>query len=111
MRDPGNVQPHAILAVDFHHRRPALAERLARWAGRWSPVVEVDGEDGMRLDVTGVAHLFGGEDGLVADVHARFARLGLTVRTAIAPTAGAAWALARFHSRPPAVTPAKAGVQ
>ncbi|HVM36858.1 MAG TPA: DUF6504 family protein [Sphingomicrobium sp.] len=65
----------------------------------------------MRLDVTGVAHLFGGEDKLVADVHARFARIGLTVRTAIAPTAGAAWALARFHSRPPAVTPAKAGVQ
>ena len=38
----------------------ALVERLARWAGRWSPLVEVDG-DGLRLDVTGVAHLFGGE--------------------------------------------------
>src|SRR3954453_8501473 len=39
----------------------ALVQRLARWAGRWSPLVEVDG-DGLRLDVTGVAHLFGGED-------------------------------------------------
>jgi nucleotidyltransferase/DNA polymerase involved in DNA repair len=40
-----------------------LVQRLARWAGRWSPLVEVDG-DGLRLDVTGVAHLFGGEQPL-----------------------------------------------
>ena len=39
----------------------ALVERLARWAGRWSPLVEVDGRTGSRLDVTGAAHLFGGE--------------------------------------------------
>src|SRR5947209_5869311 len=35
----------------------ALVERLAKWAGRWSPLVEVDGPDGLRLDVSGVAHL------------------------------------------------------
>ena len=46
----------------------ALLERLARWSVRWAPLVEVDGEDGLRLDVTGVAHLFGGEKGLVADL-------------------------------------------
>ena len=78
----------------------ALLERLARWAGRWSPLVEVDGGDGLRLDVSGVAHLFGGEAGLAADVRARFAGLGLTVRIAIAPTAGAAWALARYSPSP-----------
>ena len=75
----------------------ALVRRLAKWAGRWSPLVEVDG-DGLRLDVSGVAHLFGGEDGLVRDVEQSFARLGLTACTAIAPTAAAAWALARFQS-------------
>ena len=74
----------------------ALIERLARWARRWSPLVEVD-EDGLRLDVTGVAHLFGGERGLVGDIQLRFARLGLTAQIAIAPTAAAAWALAH-HS-------------
>jgi protein ImuB len=71
----------------------AMVERLATWCGRWSPLVEVDG-DGLRLDVTGVAHLFGGERGLVRDVQRRFALLGLTTRIAIAPTAAAAWALA-----------------
>ena len=55
--------------------------------------------DALRLDVTGVAHLFGGERKLVADVQARFAGLGLTARVAIAPTAAAAWALAHYgHS-------------
>ena len=73
----------------------ALVHRLARWAGRWSPLVEVDGH-GLRLDVTGVAHLFGGEAELVADIKRRFAALGLTSRIAIAPNASAARALARF---------------
>jgi protein ImuB len=74
----------------------ALVERLARWAGRWSPLVEVDGADALRLDVTGVAHLFGGERGLVADVQARFAAAGLSTRVAMAPTAAAAWGLAHY---------------
>ena len=72
----------------------ALVQRLAKWAGRWSPLVEVDGRDGLRLDVTGVAHLFGGEHSLVRDVQQCFAGIGLTARVAIAPTAAAAWALA-----------------
>ncbi len=72
----------------------ALVERLARWAERWSPLVEVDGADGVRLEVTGVAHLFGGEAGLVNEIERGFG--GLTTRVAVAGTAGAAWALARF---------------
>ena len=72
----------------------ALVRQLAKWAGRWSPLVEVDG-DALRLDVTGVAHLFGGERRLIRDIERRFAGIGLTARIAIAPTATAAWALAR----------------
>ena len=87
----------------------ALLTRLARWASRWSPLVEVDGEDpsaslgtgGLRLDASGVAHLFGGERGLVADVEERFAAMGLSARAAVAATAGAAWALARYASPSP----------
>jgi len=74
----------------------ALVERLARWAGRWSPLVQVDGEGSLRLDITGVPHLFGGEAELAADVQTRFAVAGLSTRIAIAPTAAAAWALAHY---------------
>ncbi|MBW0006589.1 MAG: DNA polymerase Y family protein, partial [Sphingomonas sp.] len=73
----------------------AMVERLAKWAGRWSPLVEVDG-GGLRLDVTGIAHLFGGERGLVWDIRNCFARIGLTAKVAIAPTALAAWAFSHF---------------
>jgi len=74
----------------------ALLRRLAKWATRWSPLVEMDGADALRLDVSGVAHLFGGERGLAEDVRSRMAALGLTARIAIAPTAAAAWALAHY---------------
>ena len=76
-----------------------LLDRLARWASRWSPLVEVDGADGLRLDISGVAHLFGGEAALVRDIEARFAGMGLTARAAVAGTTGAAWGLARFQVR------------
>ncbi len=89
--DPGLVAVAADGAGDR-----ALVERLARWASRWSPLVEVDGGDGLRLDASGVAHLFGGEAGLTRDIEARFAMLGLTARVAVAATAGAAWGLARY---------------
>jgi protein ImuB len=74
----------------------AFLLRLARWAGRWSPLVGREGADGLVLDVTGVAHLFGGEAGLMADVAAAAERAGLTLRAGLGDTRGAAWALARF---------------
>ncbi len=74
----------------------AFLERLALWARRWGPWAAMDAPDGLLVDVTAVAHLFGGEERLLADAHARFAAQGLAARAAIAPTAGAAWALARY---------------
>ncbi|MCM8558249.1 DNA polymerase Y family protein [Sphingomicrobium sediminis] len=74
----------------------ALMGRLARWATRWSPAVEQDGRDALRLDVSGAAHLFGGEKAMLDDIEARLAAMGLTARTAIADTPLAAWALAHF---------------
>ncbi|MDP5102637.1 MAG: DNA polymerase Y family protein [Erythrobacter sp.] len=78
----------------------AFLEKLALWAQRWGPWSALDPPDGLLVDVTGVCHLFGGEECLLADVVAACGRRGLTVRAALAPTAGAAWALAHFG--PPA---------
>jgi len=74
----------------------AFLEQLALWAQRWGPWSALDATEGLLVDVTAVPHLFGGEEALLADIHAAFARRGLTLRAAIAPTAGAAWALAHY---------------
>ena len=74
----------------------ALLARLSFWVRRWGPYSTPDGADGIVLDTTGTAHLFGGEAGLLADIQARLATAGLSARLALAPTRAAAWALARF---------------
>ena len=69
----------------------AFLEHLAVWAQRWGPWSALDPPDGLVIDVTGAAHLFGGEAGLLSDAAKALARRGLAARLAIAPTAGAAW--------------------
>ena len=69
---------------------------LARWSGRYSPSLNVDGDDGLWLDVSGVPHLFGGARALLDDMAKRFARFGFTARIALAETLGGAHALARY---------------
>lgn len=83
--------------------RPAEPERdhaalvaLARWAGRYGPQRHIDGVDGLWIDVTGVAHLYGGEERFAGDLYHHLARLGFTSRVALAGTIGAAHAFARF---------------
>src|SRR5262245_24981327 len=83
----------------------AALRHLALWATRYTPTVspwtapwgEENGADGFFLDVAGASHLFGGEEMLLADLISRLDRFGLPARLAIADTAGAAWALSRFH--------------
>src|SRR5712692_2114278 len=72
----------------------AALHRLAEWCGRWSPWTAPDGVDGILIDVTGCAHLHGGEARLAAAAVGRLGELGYACRGAIADTAGAAWALA-----------------
>jgi protein ImuB len=69
---------------------------LRRWAGKFSPWVTEEAPDALMINIAGCAHLFGGEEGLLAEVAQDCADLGLTVRAAVADTPGAAWALARF---------------
>jgi protein ImuB len=80
--------------------RAALG-RLMLWARRWCPWTALDGlggdgSAGLMMDTTGSDHLWGGEAALLRDIEGRLAGIGLTSRLAIAPTQGAAWALARL---------------
>jgi protein ImuB len=73
-----------------------LLESLADWCDRYTPLVALDGVDGLFLDITGCAHLFGGEKALLDDLLARLFQQGFDARAGLASTAGAAWAAARF---------------
>ena len=72
---------------------------LAAWCERWSPLAAPDPPEGLVIDLTGCAHLFGGEAALQERITTRlgsgFATGSIAIRTAIAPTKAAAWALAR----------------
>ncbi len=73
---------------------------LRRWAGKFSPWVGDEPPASLVLDLTGCAHLFGGEAPLLAQVETECAAMGLTVHAGIGDSVGAAWALARFAGQP-----------
>ncbi|PWJ80079.1 protein ImuB [Pseudaminobacter salicylatoxidans] len=75
-----------------------LLGSLADWCDRYTPLVALDGAEGLFLDITGCAHLFGGEKALLDDLLARFFHQGFDVRAGLASTPGAAWAAARYRS-------------
>jgi protein ImuB len=87
----------------------AALRRLAEWCGRYSPWTAPDGTDGIKIEITGCAHLWGGEKALAADLFARLTRQGIASRIAIADTLGAAWACARFAEVPVILTSAETG--
>jgi len=73
-----------------------LLEGVADWCLRYTPLIACDPPDGLLLDITGCAHLYGGEEKLIGDLAGRLGRAGFTHRIAVAGTIGAAFAAARF---------------
>jgi protein ImuB len=73
---PGLPLSEAQARVPILHVAPcdpaadaAALARLAMWAlRRYSPVVALDPPDGLLIDVTGAAHLHGGEASLLRDL-------------------------------------------
>jgi len=89
----------------------ALLEAIADWCDRYTPLVALDATDGLLLDISGCAHLFGGEAALLDDMIARLKAQGFAARGAIAGTLAAASALARYgktrNGKPAIVAPGK----
>ena len=125
----GGVCPGLPLA-DARALLPALAvveadpaadwralETLADWCGRYTPWTSVDaaatdadangdadpfgGGGGIWLDISGCAHLFGGEAALLDDLLDRLTRFGVAARAAVADTPGTAWAVPASRLLPP----------
>ncbi len=87
----------------------ARLQKCAYWLQRYTPWIgeslSPETPDGLRdygllLDISGCAHLFGGERAMLEDMAARLAAYrdgrGIHLRAAIAGSIGAAWGLARF---------------
>jgi protein ImuB len=76
--------------------KPELGKKLlnafAEWSLRYTPIAAVDLPDGLILDISGCAHLWGGERPYLRDILAKLRGFGYNVRAAIADTVGAAWA-------------------
>jgi protein ImuB len=73
-----------------------LLESVADWCLRYTPLVACDAPDGLLLDISGCAHLYGGERELVADLSGRLENAGFGYSLAVAGTIGAAWAAAHY---------------
>ncbi|MCW5679302.1 MAG: DNA polymerase Y family protein [Xanthobacteraceae bacterium] len=107
---PGLTTAEADPAAD----RKAL-NTLADWCGRYTPWTAVDesggwagslgGGAGLWLNISGCAHLFGGEAALLEDLIERLRRFGLAATAAVADTPGSAWAVARFSAETAEIVP------
>lgn len=96
LADARAIEP-GLAAIEAEPEADARAlDGLADWCGRYTPRVGLDAPDGLLLDVTGCAHLFGGEGGLLRDLAERLRGFGYSCRLALADTPSAAAALARF---------------
>tara|TARA_B100000674_G_scaffold229496_1_gene188686 strand:- start:8676 stop:10073 length:1398 start_codon:yes stop_codon:yes gene_type:complete len=80
--------------------------QLIRHMDRYSPWVAPDrdlhtnslmGDGGLWLEITGGSHLFGGEPSMIEQILRDIKNHGHEARIAIADTAAAAWAAARYH--------------
>jgi protein ImuB len=87
--------------------KPGLTEQLlkalCKWCIRFTPVAAMDLPDGLILDVSGCAHLWGGERPYLKEIVTRLRAAGYHARAAMADTIGAAWAIARFGEVTPII--------
>lgn len=100
LSDARALVPSVVAHASDNAAIEQLRRSIALWCGRYTPLVAFAGtEEGARhyalfLDITGCAHLFGGENDMANDIMARLVEQGFTVTMGLADTPGASWALA-----------------
>lgn len=99
MADARALLSALLIVLDDPEADERLKQQLVEWCNRYSPLAAHDGPDGIVLDITGCAHLFGGETGLLEGIQTGLRERKFRVRGAIADTPAAAWALARFSKQ------------
>jgi len=99
-----------VPGLAMHQAKPAEDQagltHLAAWAlQRYAPIVAPDSPNGLVIDATGCAHLYGGEEAMLADLRRRLASFGCDSSVAMADYWGAAHARARFGGQALVVVP------
>lgn len=100
LADARAIYPHLLAQWAEPDKDIARLQDLAKWCTRYTPWTNIEGKDGIWLDVSGCTHLFGGEASLCRDILKHLNRLQITARIGLADTAGAAWALSHFGKKP-----------
>ncbi len=100
LADARAMSPSVVVETADADGDAAALRRLALWCRRYSPWTTVHAPDGIGIEITGCAHLLGGEAALLIDLEQRLHAFGLTAHLAAAPTIGAAWAAAHYASEP-----------
>jgi protein ImuB len=107
--DARAIAPGLVSASAEPEEERRALKALALWFERFSPLVAVDAglpeQEGLLIDMTGGAHLFGGEAALLQEILRRLEAAGIPARAAIADTPGAAFALARWSGQEVAIAP------
>lgn len=96
LSDARAIHPKTEFITEDPDADARFLHSIARWCERFTPVVVLDPPHGLFLDITGCTHLFHGERRFLAAFLNSFSRRNIHARAAIAPTPGAAWALAHF---------------
>ncbi|MDT2076641.1 MAG: DNA polymerase Y family protein [Planktomarina sp.] len=100
LRDAMAMCPDLVTYLQNPQLEARFLTSLRRWAIKFSPWVAEEVPNALVIDLTGCAHLFGGEEGVIAQVELDCHNLRLSVHIGVADTKGAAWALARYAGQP-----------
>ncbi len=96
LADARAILPGLVCCAADEAAEATTLAAITDWCRRFTPLAALDAPDGAMLDVTGAAHLFGGETKLLGEIERQLARQGFAARAALAATPEAAWALARY---------------
>lgn len=94
--DARAILPELQVFNDQTDQVATLLNRLAEWFIRYTPIVAIDPPDGLVLDISGCAHLWGGERAYIQNITSRLKASGYHVRAAMADTIGTAWAISHY---------------
>jgi protein ImuB len=105
--DAKAIVPDLAVVDDIPGQAAKLLKGLGEWCIRYTPLIAIDLPDGLLMDISGCAHLWGGERAYLGTIIKLLRSKGYDARGAMADTAGTAWAVARFGRLKPIIEAGK----